>query len=404
MRLDQSRMYRNISETAIAHGALTNSKRPSVFVEGVYPTHAIRGSRCFLYDADGYKYVDYCCALGTNLFGYGNSTVAAAVYQALMDGALFTLSSTKEAIFAQTIRGLFPFLERLRILKSGSEGCSAAIRIARAFRGKDLVLSDGYHGWHDDFTSLTPPAHGVPAREKDIQLLPMEYPDALLKKAAAVIIEPVILDASQERIAWVRKLREDCTRLGTILIFDETITAYRFPKYSFAKYTGCYPDLFIAGKALANGMPISVVGGRADVMECDYFVSSTFAGDLAAIAAAMACCDLIVDSQWSIEELWNEGEKFLAEFNAIDHKIQLVGYPTRAVFKGDDLMKALFWQECLYSGVLFGPSWFINRFHIAERDNVMDICKTVIAKINNNKVALRGKVPRTPFAKKEFER
>jgi glutamate-1-semialdehyde 2,1-aminomutase len=269
---------------SIAHSALTNSKRPSCFVNGVYPTHVKRGYDCFLWDASGKRYVDFVCALGTNLFGYANRAINEAVMSQLANGALYSLSSTLEIEFAEMFLNYMPFAERVRVLKSGSEGCSAAIRIARAATGRGMVLSDGYHGWHDEVVSLTKPATGVsPAfyREWDISFYSREPSifaeidlSQSLASVAAIIVEPVITDFSNERIQYLHALRKKCDEVGAVLIFDETITGLRFPKLSVAAWSGVYPDIIIMGKALANGLPISVVAGRKEVMEADYFVSS----------------------------------------------------------------------------------------------------------------------------------
>jgi glutamate-1-semialdehyde aminotransferase len=259
----------------IAHGALTNSKRPASFVEGVYPTHFRDGRDAYLTDVDGNGYVDYIGGLGAHHFGYRHPEITEAVRKQVQDfGSIFSFASDLEVEVAEGFRDRFPFLQRLRFLKTASEACSAAIRIARAFTKKACVLSEGYHGWHDDFVSLTPPAEGVPARYW-METLPTKEP-ILYEQLAAVIVEPVIVDAGPDRIRWLHELRAETKKRDVLLIFDETITGIRYPGLSVAKATGIDPDIAIMGKAIGGGYPLALVGGRADVMSCDYFVSSTY--------------------------------------------------------------------------------------------------------------------------------
>ena len=158
---DSPHICYDVANKYIAHGALTNSKRESSFVPGCYPTHFYKGQGCFVYDLADKRYIDYLGGLGSNLFGYNNTKITVAMQAALLDGCSLSLGTPREAYFAMKIRDKFPHMDKIRILKSGSEGCSAAIRIARAYTGKLDIVSEGYHGWHDQFTYLTPPAKGV---------------------------------------------------------------------------------------------------------------------------------------------------------------------------------------------------------------------------------------------------
>jgi glutamate-1-semialdehyde aminotransferase len=390
------------AERSIAHGALTNSKRPSAFVRGVYPTHIRRGHGSVLFDVDGNRYIDTVCGLGTNLFGYGNPQIGEAVARAMQSGgSVFSLGSDLEVEVAETLKGTFPFLERLRFLKTGSEGCAAAVRIARAFTGRDYIISEGYHGWHDEFTSLTPPANGV--LEASYILNDMDYlydAGGEFGVVAAVIIEPVITDISKERREKLQEIREFCDEHGILLIFDETISAYRFPNYCVARHWNILPDLWIGGKAIAGGLPLSVVGGRADVMESDYFVSSTWAGDRLALAAAQVA-DGLVHGPYNPADLWLYGQEFQEKFNAVSPCVQAAGYPTRGVWKfATDMHKVLWMQEMCKAGILVGPSWFYTKYIHTELDNLLSIHKGVIKNIEEGKYRGEGDPPQSPFAER----
>lgn len=394
----------------IAQGALTNSKRKEGFIEGVYPLFAEKAYSCFI-ECNGEKYIDFICGLGTNLLGYTNGKVIEAVLGALHQGILPSLSTLDESELISLLHLKMPFLEQAKILKTGSDACSAAIKIARAFTGKDIVLSEGYHGWHDDFVSLTSPAAGI-CGERPIKNL-ADYPidsnnmNFILHRVACIILEPIMTDMSDARISYLRKLREFCTKNDIILIFDEVITGFRFPKFSFSSYSQIYPDLICLGKALGNGMPISIVGGRKDIMSNDqYFVSSTFAGERASIRAAITVFNTLREnSLYKLETLWAEGALFQERFNTLcQGVVQIKGYPTRGVFTGNELLKALFFQETVKAKILFGPSFFFNFDHIRFKEGVLSAVGDIASRIRQGVVTLEGKMPQSPFAQKMREK
>ena len=133
----------------IAQGALTNSKRPSTFVEGVYPTHVDRGRGCYLWDYQGKKYFDFIGGLGCNILGYAQEDVNFAMIERMHKGVTLSLSTEEELKLAAKIQMIFPFVDCMKFLKTGSEACSAAVRIARAYTGKENIVSAGFHGWND---------------------------------------------------------------------------------------------------------------------------------------------------------------------------------------------------------------------------------------------------------------
>lgn len=394
-----SETMRNRAELSIAHGALTNSKRISTFIEGVYPSHVAMGKGCQLISESGKVYVDFICGLGSNILGYGNLKVAEKVYKRMTLGVTLSLSSVQEVLFAEAIKGVFPYVERLRVLKSGSEGCAAAVKMARAHTGRTIVLSSGYHGWTDDFVSLTPPANGVPARDWMRTLGSLED---ISSEVAAVIVEPVITSFNSDQIKYLQALRDACTKHGAVLIFDETITACRFPKMSVANHTGIYPDISVFGKALANGLPISVVGGKKNILESDYFVSSTFAGDTTAMAAALVVLHELHASQ-KIDHLWNRGGNFVEQFNALEGPVSISGYNTRGILAGDKADVDLFMQETCKAGIIFGPSWFWALPHDDHTDEVISTCRSIFQRMKDGAVKLEGRPSVKPFAQKVRE-
>jgi glutamate-1-semialdehyde aminotransferase len=380
------------AQDCIAHGYLTNSKRPESHVKGVYPTHVAKGQGCYLWDTKGKKYFDFICGLGTNLLGYGNETIANAVHDAARKGPSLSFSTPYELDVAEQLKTFFPSMEVVRFLKTGTEACLAAVRIARAKTGSNEVMSEGYHGWSDEFVGLTPPAIGIAKPGHSMSKL-HDYN----QRQAIAIVEPVITDHSPQRKADLETLRKniDC------LIFDEVITGLRFKDYSVSRALNVTPDIICIGKALGNGFPIAAIAGKKGVMNCDeYFVSGTYCGDIVSLAAASTTLKLL-RTRYNLDDLWRAGQRWLDEFNSFwPEKIKIVGYPTRGVFTGDDLIKALLFQECCDAGILFGPSWFFN-FPLMEHGfNCLKTVGEIIKKIRFGGVTLRGEMPRSPFAQR----
>lgn len=390
------------AESAIAHGALTNSKRPSSHVRGFYPTHLSHGKGAFVWDTRGNRYIDFICGLGSSILGYSNEEVNLEISHRMHLGATLSLGTVTEVECAEKVKEVIPFAEKVRFLKTGSDACTAAIRIARAKTGRSLVLSEGYHGWHDEFCvayNRKSGNQGLGLNEES-QVFPF-IDEIRLDSVAAVIVEPVVTDLSKERIAFLQLLRERCNKSGTLLIFDEVITGFRFPKLSASEYFGIEPDLICMGKAMGNGMPISCVAGKSDIMECeDYFVSSTFAGETLSLAAATKTISLL-QTKYLLDHLWDKGTEFLYRFNSIAPElVRIDGYPTRGVFRGEKMNTTLFFQESCRAGILFGPSFFFNFSHRELIDPVISACQDILMKIRTGSVELEGDFPIAPLAQK----
>lgn len=387
-------------QNTIAQGALTNSKHPKMHVFGTYPTHcdALRNYDCYLVGEDGKKYIDFICGLGTNLLGYGNDHIARYVAPYLRHAQSPSLPTVLEIQAVEELRTMLPMAERVKWLKSGTDACNASVKIARAYTGRKLILSEAYHGWGSEFTSLTPPAHGC---------IPSEWMQPLadrksFKDVAAVIIEPVITDWSDERRKWLYWLSEQTRKDGCLLIFDEIITAFRFKEYFVFRWLNIEPDMVLVGKCIANGFSLSGVVGRREIMDSDYFVSTTFAGETTALAAAIKTMNMMrTNTDFDLKKLWDNGADFIEQFNAIwPEGLTIEGYPTRGVFKGSPIAKALFFQEMALSGVLFCSTWFYNHHLCAHKKEVINLAKHVLDKIRLGSVKLKGEMPQSPFAMK----
>lgn len=378
------------SKAVIAQDCLTYSKRRDQYIEGVYPTHAITGDGAKLVVAteDGSswrdkEFVDFVCGLGSNLIDIRNN---------------FSLPSYKEVELAERVKALFPCIDKLKFVKTGSAACSAAVRMARAYTGKMLVWGVGYHGTDNWAISAEEPGTGTVF--EFYQKLP-DFRNLIhnLKMAddqlAAVIIEPVQLDYNVR--SQLEEIRALCTEKKIVLIFDEVITGFRFIDYSVANHFGIQPDLICLGKALGNGYPIAVVGGREDIMETPgYFISNTHNGELSAINAALSTLDYL--SHGHIHSLWERGKAFQEAFNRLTPKLQIVGYPTRGELRGDEDFKALFMQEAIKRNHFFGRAWFISHAHTyGILNRALDVAADVVKVIEAGAVKLEGLPPRPVF-------
>lgn len=390
--------FLELANEYIAQGALTNSKRPECLVKGVYPTHLKEGQGCFVYDHDQRTYVDFICGLGTNILGYNNPIHAVALNKAIKTGLCLSLPTDLELEASEKMQEYFPYMEKFKWVTTGTEACHAALRIARTYTGRTRVLSHGYHGWVDEYVSLTPPGLGCVGgdahRLKDLS--------DITSDVAAVIIEPVILE---EDPSYLADIRDACINSGALLIYDEVITGLRYPKHSVANSTKIIPHLSVMGKALGNGTPVGLVSGPADIMDCgEYFVSGTYAGNRLSMASVISVLDLLRD-KYNIDQLIDEGNRFCRNFNKLHPDIQIEGYGTRGALKGNDELKALFMQEMCKAGYLFGPSFFINFAHLENGilDATFEVASQVLNKINMGLVKLEGEMPSSPFAAKSRE-
>lgn len=271
-----------------------------------------RASGAYLYDVDGNEYVDYLGAWGPAVLGHCVPSVVAAAQNAIASGPVFGAPHEYELELARSVSTLIPSMERLRFVNSGTEAVMSAVRLARGYTGRDLIIMfEGcYHGHSDSV--LASQTHsssaGVPSSTAQNTLL-VEYNNAnALRMAleansgtvAAVIIEPVagsmgVIPPNDGYLEVVSRL---CVEHGALLIFDEVLTGLRVARGGAQLLYGIKPDLTCLGKALGGGMPIGAYGGRADIMERllplgDVYQAGTFSGNPATMAAAIETVRLL---------------------------------------------------------------------------------------------------------------
>jgi glutamate-1-semialdehyde 2,1-aminomutase len=261
---------------------------------GTGPERMARSSGCRVWDTQGREYIDYVMALGAVGLGYGYPAVSFAATEAIGGGVVGPLPPALEGELAERLAARIPWIERLRFLKTGAEATAAAVRLARVATGRDFVLGCGYHGWHD--WSQGDAVAGVPAATRALfRELPFNDVAAgrtMIRETgprlAAVVVEPVVVvEPSRE---WLEMLRAETRAAGAVLVFDEIKTAFRLAIGGAAERYGVHPDLVCLGKAMANGFPLSAVGGRRDLMDAvtRTWISSTLATESVSLAAARA--------------------------------------------------------------------------------------------------------------------
>src|SRR5438046_1103846 len=252
----------------------------------------VRASGCRAWDAQGREYVDYVMALGAVALGYGHPEVNRAAEQAIAAGVVGPLPPVLEEELADALAMRIPWLEQMRFLKTGAEAVAAAVRLGRVATGRERVLGCGYHGWLD----WSQGGEGVPAPTRALYAeVPFNDVDGSRRliretgdRLAVVVVEPVVvIEPTRE---WLEVLREETSRVGAVLVFDEIKTAFRLAIGGAAERYGIRPDLTVLGKAMADGFPLAVGGGRADLMAgvARTWISSTLATESVALAAAHA--------------------------------------------------------------------------------------------------------------------
>jgi glutamate-1-semialdehyde 2,1-aminomutase/spore coat polysaccharide biosynthesis protein SpsF len=399
------------AEKLIPSCSQTFSKGPSQFVQGVAPVYLERGEKAHVWDVDGNEYVDTVLALAPIILGYCDPCVDGAVQGQLKKGVSFSLPHRLEIEVAEKLVAMIPCAEMVRFGKNGSDATSGAIRVARAYTGREMVACCGYHGWQDWYIGTTTRNAGVPKGTCELtktfsynDLSSLEeifsrYPG----QVAAVIMEPVSVDLPRDN--FLVKVRELTHANGAVLIFDEMVTGFRLAKGGAQEYFGITPDMACFGKALANGFPLSAVTGHRDLMRLfdEIFYSFTFGGETVSLAAANATMQTLLDKD-VIGVLWEQGERLQEGFNVltaglgVSRYFSCKGLPPRTVMDinapdGVDplLIKGILQQEMIRRGVLWAGYHNVC-FSLSEAD-VMHVLRAYRAALPVVSAALESGAP-----------
>ncbi|MSU55757.1 MAG: aminotransferase class III-fold pyridoxal phosphate-dependent enzyme [Candidatus Taylorbacteria bacterium] len=368
----------------IPNQSQTLSKSPGQFRKGTMPLFSARAKGAYIWDITGNKLLDYMGALGPIILGYADTVTDNAIKKQLKDGIIFSQPHPLEFEVAKLITQLVPGADMVRFGKNGSDATSGAVRIARAYTKRDVILFCGYHGAQDWYIVSTERSAGVPRMLKQL-VHGFEYNnlDSLEKlftkfpgKVAAVIMEPAYAEHPKGRfLADVKRLAH---AHGALLIFDEVITGFRWSSGGAQKYFGVTPDLSCFGKSIANGMPLSAIAGTRTVMQKteDVFFSFTYGGECLSLAAAKAVLSELKRNPGILKHVWRMGEKLQKgiqksiESHGLSHSIACVGFPPRPIMQfykdngeSSPELRALFQQYIIDAGILYSTYWNITYAH-----------------------------------------
>ncbi|NQU59154.1 MAG: aminotransferase class III-fold pyridoxal phosphate-dependent enzyme [Rhodospirillales bacterium] len=381
----QSRKMLDRAQKSIPLGTQTFSKSHTQYPEQA-PLFLTYGDGGCVWDVDANRYVDFVMGLLPVVLGYRDPDVDRAITDQLANGITFSLATELEVTLAEKLIEIIPSAEMVRFGKNGTDATSAAIRLARAFTGRDRIMAMGYHGWQDWYIGATTRNKGVPGAVReltdmvpynDIQAI-TDFLKAHPDEFAALIMEPMnVAEPGSDYFDELKALLHDH---GVLLVFDEIITGFRFALGGAQELYGVKPDLSCFGKSMGNGMPISAVMGRADVMAEmeEIFFSGTFGGETLSLAASIAVIEKM-QREPVIKTLWDKGGALADAVteriagNGLSDVLSLTGAaPWKLLaFKDQpsarkELIRSVFVQEMLGRGVLLTASHNVCYAHDDE--------------------------------------
>jgi glutamate-1-semialdehyde 2,1-aminomutase len=382
------------------------------------PFFVDRAEGARIWDVDGKEYIDYVGSWGPAILGHAPAVVVEAVGAAAARGLSFGIPNPLEVEMAQLICRWVPSIEKVRMVNSGTEATMSCLRLARGFTGRDKIIKfEGcYHGHVDALlvqagsgalTHGRPDSAGVPREFAALTIsLPFNDIDAVrsafrenAKSIAAIILEPIPANAGLyfPRENFLRDLRDECTKHGALLIFDEVMTGFRVSRGGAQELFNVRPDLTALGKVIGGGLPVGAFGGRAEIMDQlspqgPVYQAGTLSGNPLAMAAGLAQLREFerIDGWKSLEangarfeELTRETLREL-ELSWVFHRIGsmfclfFTAEPVvdlASAKRSDPEKFARFFRACLDGGVYFAPSQFETGF-LSTAHSVEDIERT----------------------------
>jgi glutamate-1-semialdehyde 2,1-aminomutase len=372
---------------------------------GAQPFFVERARGAKIWDVDGNEYIDYIGSWGSAILGHAPKVIVDAVREAAARGLSFGIPNPLEVEMANLICGWMPSIEKVRMVNSGTEATMACVRLARGFTGRDKIIKfDGcYHGHVDALlvrsgsgalTHGRPDSAGVPQASVDLTIsLPFNNID-LARKAfrqnkdeiAAVILEPIPANAGLyfPHEDFLSILREECTKRGALLIFDEVMTGFRVGRGGAQEIYGIKPDLTALGKVIGGGLPVGAFGGGAAIMDQlspdgPVYQAGTLSGNPLAMTAGLAQLHELerIDGWKLLERLGGHFEKLTRDAIAqakIDITFHRIGSMFCLFFASGPIVDladtqrsnletfSKFFRGCLKRGVYFAPSQFETGF------------------------------------------
>lgn len=339
-RYEKSKQMLERAKLVTPLGAQTYSKSYRYFCQGVSPSFIEKGKGCRVWDVDGNEFIDFIAALGPITVGYADDRVNQAVYDQLQKGIVFSQPSPISIDLAEKLVSIIPCAEMVRFVKNGSDATTAAVKLSRAYTGKKIVLASGYHGMQDWYIGATENNVGVPEEmgtltklftyndKAEFDLLTEQFEGQI----AAIILEP--FQGNGPESGFLEYVREKADMIGAVLIFDEVKSGFWFALGGYSEYCGVTPDVATFGKGMANGMPISVIAGKKEILELieskKVFISTTFGGEALSMAGAIETIR-ILEEEDAYEHIWRIGNML---FESLQHLIEEEGVEEIVHVKG----------------------------------------------------------------------
>ncbi|MFE3759850.1 glutamate-1-semialdehyde 2,1-aminomutase [Nocardia tengchongensis] len=381
-------------------GAHTYARGADQYPEQMAPI-LVRGNGARVWDADGNEYVEYGMGLRSVTLGHGFAPVVDAVARTIADGVNFSRPTELELLAAEDFLSLVPGADMVKFAKNGSDTTTAAVRLARAVTGRETVAicDQPFFSVDDWFIGVTEMNAGIPAaatvkfRYNDLNSLE----DALRGDDIACVILEQATALADPAPGFLEGVRALCDRHGTLLIFDEMITGFRWSAGGAQQLYGVVPDLSCWGKAMANGFPLSALAGKREYMELGglrtdadrvFLLSTTHGPETASLAAFRAVVQTYRSGD-PVARMEASGRRLAAGVNAIAadlgiaEYLEVAGRPSCLVFLTRDPegvasqpFRTLFLQELLDRGVL-GQSFVNSAAHTdADIDHTIDACQS----------------------------
>ena len=404
--MNQSEHWYERARRVIPWGTQTNAKRPDERLADVMPFFIERAEGCRIQDVDGRWYIDYRSALGPVILGYRHAYVDEAVRAQMDKGVLFSMASPVEVEVAELMTGLVPGLEQVRFMKTGNDVNTACVRLARAFTGREHIVTCGYHGHGDWFACghgkeeqwCRREGNGVPAVLDDL-VSRVSYGDIAEAdrlfaerggEIAALIMVPYDWGGHVPR-EFVHRMRALTEQHGAVLIFDQVLTGFRLALGGAQEYFGVMPDLSTYAKAMANGYPVAAYGGRREIMAKleDVILTSTYAGETLSLAAARATIE-VMTREPVIPHIWKMGERLRHGFNeaagALGVNARCFGLPPALQFgfgsdgKAGEAVRHDFFRELYRRGIFAASPFLLNYAHQeADIDQTIEAMRGALA-------------------------
>jgi len=390
---------------------------------GGKPIFMASGQAAYITDIDGNRYLDFVCSWGPLILGHADPRVVSAIKQAAEHGTSFGAPTEGETLLVKQVIKMFPSIELLRLVSSGTEAAMSALRVARGFTGKNRVVKFAgcYHGHADSFlvaagsgalTLGVPDSKGVTPGSAGDTLIAhfndLGSVEDLFRKhgseIAAIIVEPVAANMGviAPNQGFLQGLREIATRYKAVLIFDEVITGFRLAKGGAQELFSIQADLTVLGKIIGGGLPVGAFGGRRDIMQCiapigPVYQAGTLSGNPLAVAAGLATLKLIdtepnfhksLDEKASVLEhgLIEQAEKIgvKATINRVgslmtvffNHEKNILNF--KSAMQSNTIQYKVFFIAALNNGIYFAPSQFEAAF-VSAAHSYDDIEKAISA-------------------------